>query len=119
MAATGPCGIVKTARGSLHDKACLERVGPHSYMGHFLFSNDHGSEVDVWSRVGLVVNGDYIWHGSGSSRTLRAEPGFVERKTTDPGNCVQGRDIEQAIVQVRENDGSWGDIAYSPARHCE
>ncbi|MCO8273863.1 hypothetical protein M1L60_25015 [Actinoplanes sp. TRM 88003] len=115
-AVPGPCGAQKTARVSIHYKACVIKVGERDYTGQFLFSNNHGSAVSVFSRVGWSVEGNKHWVGGGSAKTLRAAPGFVQVKTAGL-SCGRGESIT-AIVQVKQNNGDWGPIAYSRPYTC-
>ncbi len=116
LATTGPCGTPKTARVSIHYEACVIRTYQQNYTGQFLFSNNHGSAISVFSRVGWSVDGHKYWNGGGSAKTLRAAPGYVQVKTADL-ICDPGQSIT-AIVQVKENNGDWGAIAYSHPYTC-
>jgi hypothetical protein len=115
-ATTGPCGTAQTARVSIHYESCVIRQGQQDYLGQFLFSNNHGAAVSVFSRVGWSVDGDKLWNGGGSAKTLRAEPGFYQVKTAEL-ICGTGQSIT-AIVQVKENNGDWGPVAYSHPYTC-
>jgi hypothetical protein len=115
-AVPGPCGSQKTVRTSIHYKSCVIKLGDQHYRGQFLFDNNHGSAVSVFSRVGWSVEGNKHWSSGGSAKTLRAAPGFVQLKTNEL-LCEPGESIT-AIAQAKENNGDWGPIAYSRPYTC-
>lgn len=113
-AAASVCGSQKTARVSILYKACVAKVGSQDYTSQYLFGNNHGSAISVSYRYGWSVGGHKIW--STTTATLRAAPGFVQIKA-DEEFCDKGVSVS-AIVQVKENNGDWGAIAYSNPYTC-
>jgi hypothetical protein len=113
-AAVPPCGTPKTARVSIHYKACVEKIATQNYIGHFYYGNDHGSAVGISTQYGWKVNSHTDWISA--SPTLRAAPGYVERES-EGLTCEKGQTVT-AVVRVKQNNGDWGPTAYSLSYTC-
>ncbi|MFI7542253.1 hypothetical protein [Actinoplanes sp. NPDC049599] len=114
-AAAESCGAHKNARVSIYYWACATGSAQDAMDVTYHFQNNHGSRVSITYQVGpSIAGGSVDW---GSARTVPINTGNASYENWAFG-CTKGKGV-RAAIRVKENNGSWGAIAYSGSITCK
>ncbi|WP_229075181.1 hypothetical protein [Actinoplanes sp. DH11] len=111
------CGLKKTARTSIHYQVCAQKTADGNYNAMYYFGNNHGSRITITTQWGWETDGSRQWSSGTQTLTLRAEPGLVHLKTNKL-YCGFAVEKNKGILRVKENDGTWGVVAFSKTVDC-
>ncbi|MFI5937827.1 hypothetical protein [Actinoplanes sp. NPDC051494] len=88
-----------------------------NYDARYYFGNNHGSKVTITTQWGWQQGATKSWGSGTQTLTLRAAPGYVHLRTNKL-YCGFSIIKNKAILRVKQNNGTWGPVAFSKTVDC-